>query len=546
MYGPVSHKVSRTVCYSDKCKLYWSGQEQCIFRVTHATAAGYEIGWHFVDLVIRSKCSFKSFCDLMTATYLRANQSSRGFMDQKTFIQWWFSWASHQDIEFRQVCQWCGPDPEVLAADGTKIGISTHMSCVEPINKSHGEIPANHRRLTRCFIPSQFHKGKCVADKNKTDARLHLLYLAKSTLGKLPSLDDNLLQSRHQNLKEQFPVECLPLLEAFISQEMSLQLLKATANVFLLFGSEASLTTILPIKTHYNLKMLLADSANIQQKDFKQAVINISLHAPEIAFFLSAASTTDNGISTLNDFVRESIKYLISFIEKTHDNDTMPSEAIPIVNSYNPPQTGRAYYFHHDGRQIRVPRSLPDEKVTKTNSYEYDDIPETDLCSKHYPLVGKGSTYLFCWFCPNHGHCYGFHIIDGSEGRKDAAHSIYSYKKTAPAVVLYDFACSMEEYCLNRETGYWKNTAFFHDIFHGYKHKCSIAFKCTRLQHMDVLNTSICEQFNSYLQCIKATARHMSQTHFMFFTQYFVHRWNEEKRLRFEHVLKTAAATTEW
>ena len=105
MYGPVSHKVSRTVCYSDKCRLYWSGQEQCIFRVTHATAAGYEIGWHFVDLVIRSKCSFKSFCDLMTATYLRANQSSRGFMDQKTFIQWWFSWASHQDIEFRQVCR---------------------------------------------------------------------------------------------------------------------------------------------------------------------------------------------------------------------------------------------------------------------------------------------------------------------------------------------------------------------------------------------------------------------------------------------------------
>ena len=36
---------------------------------------------------------------------------------------------------------------------------------------------------------------------------------------------------------------------------------------------------------------------------------------------------------------------------------------------------------------------------------------------KLYPEAAKsGTTYLFSWFDPLHGHCYGFHIIVKSEG----------------------------------------------------------------------------------------------------------------------------------
>ena len=136
---------------------------------------------------------------------------------------------------------------------------------------------------------------------------------------------------------------------------------------------------------------------------------------------------------------------------------------------------------------------------------------------------------MFLWFCPQHGNRYGFHIIDGSEGRKDPANSLISYLKVAPQVIFYDFACSLEEYCFNWESGYFGNAKFYHDIFHGFSHSCSPAYKNKFISGVRGVNTSICEQFSSYLQCIKASAKHMSQVNFMFFVQYMTHIWNKSK-----------------
>ena len=126
----------------------------------------------------------------------------------------------------------------------------------------------------------------------------------------------------------------------------------------------------------------------------------------------------------------------------------------------------------------------------------------------------KGTCFMFLWFCPSHGHCYGFHIGNGSEGRKDAANSLLTHLPEAPSTIFYDFPCSLEEYCMNREGGYYGGTRFFHDIFHGYSHACSPAYSSKELDGFRGVNTSICKKFNSFLQCIKSSAKHMSQTHF--------------------------------
>ena len=44
-------------------------------------------------------------------------------------------------------------------------------------------------------------------------------------------------------------------------------------------------------------------------------------------------------------------------------------------------------------------------------------------------------------------------------------------------------------------------------------------FKSGRVDGLEGINTEICEQVNSYLQCIKFTGSHLSREHFMFFTQ---------------------------
>ena len=63
---------------------------------------------------------------------------------------------------------------------------------------------------------------------------------------------------------------------------------------------------------------------------------------------------------------------------------------------------------------------------------------------------------------------YPVHIVDGSDGRKDPMQAIYTHLPNAPFDIFYDFACQLEEYCLNRESEYLKNTRFFHDAFHGF------------------------------------------------------------------------------
>ncbi|XP_057305447.1 uncharacterized protein LOC130642379 [Hydractinia symbiolongicarpus] len=223
--------------------------------------------------------------------------------------------------------------------------------------------------------------------------------------------------------------------------------------------------------------------------------------------------------STLSFFV-----HVCERVKSIHSFNTPPAPTQKLEGTYNPAKYGRAYYFTENGEQIRKMRSFSMDK-REIKDTANDDTPDV-RCRKVYPDVSKkGTTYLFLWFCPYHGHCLGFHIITGSEGRKDALASLYTHLEKGPETIFYDFACGCE-YAKNRESGYFQDTRFFHDVFHGFSHKCSQAYNSSRLSGMNSPNTSICEQFNSFLQRIKASAKLMGQAHFTFYVQFFIHQWN--------------------
>ena len=94
-------------------------------------------------------------------------------------------------------------------------------------------------------------------------------------------------------------------------------------------------------------------------------------------------------------------------------------------------------------------------------------------------------------------------MIPGSEDQKDASASLYCYLEKPSKVVFYDFSCSLSEYTQNRESGYFSQTRFFHNIFHRYSHKCSSAFRCERLEGFSGFNASICQQFNAFFTVYK-------------------------------------------
>ena len=47
-----------------------------------------------------------------------------------------------------------------------------------------------------------------------------------------------------------------------------------------------------------------------------------------------------------------------------------------------------------------------------------------------------------------------------AEGRKDAMHALYTHCERPPRVVIYDFACQLEEYSRNREPDFFADTQY--------------------------------------------------------------------------------------
>ena len=90
-------------------------------------------------------------------------------MSPKTFRKLFFSRASHQLIQFREVCQSCGESPKVLAGDGAKIGISMQKISFVPIESASNDevIQTPHKRFDRSFLAYPSNLGSTLTQKKK-------------------------------------------------------------------------------------------------------------------------------------------------------------------------------------------------------------------------------------------------------------------------------------------------------------------------------------------------------------------------------------------
>ena len=219
-----------------------------------------------------------------------------------------------------------------------------------------------------------------------------------------------------------------------------------------LLSDDPPVESVVPFSSHEDI---ITACVQIQVNNCDPQLLDrLRKHCVEIAklFHYSWA----NGTSLI---VTKFVQYLIEVVIDVHQNDLPPVEPEPIPGSYYPPN-GVAYYFTETGEQLR---KLPKYNVCKTSKTpNYDDNPLVDRqCTKNYPGISHGGYgYIFVYFCPIHGHSYGFHLINGSEGRKDPFAALYKYKQKMPEHLFYDFTCQMSEYCLNREPELFLNTRF--------------------------------------------------------------------------------------
>ena len=470
------------------------------------------------------------------------------FMSTNTFISWFFCWIAAFKIDFcKEHDPWCDNKPPIPACDGTHISVSIRnlnlrMPVTEP-DLPHVTLNAQHKRNDWLLI-------------RDTSSRKHLKYLCRKYLKKTKEkelIDEELELTRTQemlakvlseNKFDEHGNEIQPLQQELYEAllvftgniPMHKEIVNILARLLFMLSGDAAMSSVAPFPCHDLLGECCTDALNNRLQDGN--IHKLKKYTIELAQLLVCGQKYNCAQFAVDFSAR-----LLRKIRNVHQHNR-PAPTVQAKSNTYDPSSGCTYYFTESAEQVR---NMPTYYVSgdkKTKNANFDDMPEVDAaCSKLFPKISRsGFGYLFLWFCPVHGHSYGFHLVGGGEGRKDPFSSLYKYCAHMLENIFYDFACQLSEYCLNREPELFKNTRFWHDLFHAIGHLCGINFKSGRVLGLEGVNTEICEQVNSFLQCIKYTGAHLSQDHFTFFLQFFLCLMNREKTKNYKKQASIAVA----
>jgi hypothetical protein len=192
-----------------------------------------------------------------------------------------------------------------------------------------------------------------------------------------------------------------------------------------------------------------------------------------------------------------------------------------------------------DGRHIvtGVCSGLP--KIRERPIYEIDgDFHESKEfesdkagCRHSFVKPGDRTGGVFSCVC-EHGVCYAIFVIKNAEGRNEPFTWMTTHLRKAPKYVVYDFACSLMEYCLNRAPNFFRHTLFLVDVFHWVNHTaCCPTFSIRQHHGMAdrIRNSQACEQLNAAMKRLKFVISKMNQEPFMVFLRLFAYEWNLKK-----------------
>ena len=532
--------MAARACRAGQCHLEYDGSTEGIFFWSENVCIGSEVGYDFRFKFFNMKCSFSAFCEEKTYHYKEFSACAAPFVSVKTFLNWYFAWRAAFQLDFRQSRDpFCGCSPKMVVGDGTHVGLSLRKMSITPIENPQNNtvIETRHKRYDRVFL----HKQKGVSGDDLRKARSHLKYICRKILALEVSKDDSPdtpleLASRNDKLIYVCPGEqARAMVTAVVQRTFSHQLLLAAADFLHVLAYDNPVSAAMPFGSLESVEQAIEHLKSLQDGQVVGEVLQSSLCAPELNHLLKEASKAERRED--RQVVYNFVTLLISRLRVLHGKDAKSSDPTNIVGSYNPP-SGEFYYFSESGEQVR---QLPGYAINDDEVHAADE-----QCRKRYPNVAKGGFgYMFFWMCPVHGHCYGGHLINGAEGRKDPFSSLFKYFPTAPSYIFYDNACQLNEYCLNREPEFFRGSKFFHDVFHSYNHKCAKTYRSRRVSHLKV-NSEICEQFNAKLQSLKYVGSHMRQDRFMFMVQDIAHTWNLSKTETFQKKVEIARQSIDY
>ncbi|XP_046849613.1 uncharacterized protein LOC124443127 isoform X1 [Xenia sp. Carnegie-2017] len=233
---------------------------------------------------------------------------------------------------------------------------------------------------------------------------------------------------------------------------------------------------------------------------------------------MSDGANPKNNPSTDLKLLHEEMPLLFNVIETSEE---IPITIQPLLTELV--QKAISPFEVKDG-QWRLPHNLP--SVSQNSSHGYlPCLPELvqrgnyvvdnrktqqgDCAKVTRPKKKHGTLIpgIFCILCP-----HGIYMMNS------ANENLFYY--CTPELVIYDNACRLHEYCLNRDPAFFKKTKFVVDKFHWKNHSgCCEGYNMKLYPTLNMYNSQAAEQCNS---CIKPPWFLTWNTITFFFLQNFI------------------------
>ena len=171
------------------------------------------------------------------------------------------------------------------------------------------------------------------------------------------------------------------------------------------------------------------------------------------------------------------------------------------------------------------------EYIREVKSDQFNFAKNITSCTKHYQHKSRLGPGIILYWCANHRICLGFSILSNAESCEMVFTTIVTRFPVIPEVIVYDNACNLSEYCLNRNPALFKSTTFLCDAFHYQGHvNCSHSFNSALSGVMSGLPSVLHEQKNSILAKNKISSIFMRFDTFAYMIKGLVSLLNHEQK----------------
>ena len=434
-------------------------------------------------------------------------QSQSKPVNIKLLRQAWNAFARLLDVDWREAfnCHQCGLTPQIVICDGTLIGFRKDLaSTVPPEVISDEKIIKGSEHADRVLLKSLKSRELLLKYSGYSKQRKRLANSAGLTLSEFSQLQKlcrkegcselaELISylSRDQTTKIS-PVEYMEFFN-------ELSRCSPVCGTFQVAGNSQAMEAIEKVCSGLNIKhpSQLAHLKVIQE------------HAPVLADVLLKCTYP------LSKQFLNFIKLLKLYISAPFDKEELNYTDVGSASKLS------CFPNHPPVREVR--------------NYSCDNktpCQQNDSCRKyasHHPTLTPG---IFTLYCP-HGICYGFEVMRSHESPRIPFQIFLTRFLQPPKVIIYDNACKLHHYILNREPNHFKSTKFLVDRFHWKGHAgCSSGYNLNKYPGFDMnaINSQVNEQANAGLQRIKAHISYMKEDNFMFHVKLFLALANNVKQ----------------